>query len=129
VYKKKKNKKKEEKKKEKGKEKEKEKEEKFHAAFAYFSYSRVLFSSPSMDVSKSYLDLAASEHMCPLRQYFVDYVPCDPVPVEVSDGKYIYGEGYRTVVFNYSVNSKNYQFSLLYTLYVSQFKFNLISVG
>jgi hypothetical protein len=69
VYKKKKNKEKEKKKKEKEKEKEKEKreEEKFHAAFAYFSYSRVLFSSPNMDVSKSYLDSAASGHMCPLR--------------------------------------------------------------
>jgi hypothetical protein len=82
-----------------------------------------------MDVSKSYLDSAASGHMCSLRQYFVDYVPCDPVPIEVSDGEYIYGEGYVTVVFNYSVNSKNYQFSLPHTLYVPQFKFNLISVG
>jgi hypothetical protein len=131
AYKKKKNKEIEEKKKEKRKEKEKEKkkEEKFHAAFAYFSYSRALFSSPSMDISKSYLDSAASGHMCPLRQYFVNYVLCDPVPVEVSDREYIYGEGYGTVVFNYSINSKNYQFSLSHTLYVPQFKFNLISVG
>jgi hypothetical protein len=69
VYKKKKNKEIEEKKKERGKEKEKEKkkEEKFYAAFAYFSYSRALFSLPSMDVSKSYLDSTASGHMCPLR--------------------------------------------------------------
>jgi hypothetical protein len=59
----------------------------------------------------------------------VDYVLCNPVSVEVSDREYIYGEGYGTVVFNYSVNSKNYQFSLPHTLYVSQFKFNLISVG
>jgi hypothetical protein len=82
-----------------------------------------------MNVSKSYLDSAASGHMCPLRQYFVDCVSCDPVSVEVSDGEYIYGEGYGTVVFNYSVNSKNYQFSLSHTLYIPQFKFNLISVG
>jgi hypothetical protein len=69
AYKKKKNKEIEEKKKERGKEKEKEKkeEEKFHAAFAYFSYSRALFSLPSMDVSKSYLDSAVSRHMCSLR--------------------------------------------------------------
>jgi hypothetical protein len=59
----------------------------------------------------------------------VDYVPCDPVPIEVSDREYIYGEGYGTVIFNYSINSKNYQFSLPHTLYVPQFKFNLISVG
>jgi hypothetical protein len=74
------------------------------------------------------LDSAASGHMCSLQQYFVDYVPCDPVPIEVSDREYIYGEGYGIVVFNYSVNSKNYQFSLPHTLYVPQFKFNLISV-
>ena len=82
-----------------------------------------------MDVSRSYLDSAASGHMCPLREYFVDYVPCSPVPVEVSDGEYIYGEGYGTVAFNYSVNSKVYQFFLPHTLYVPHFKFNLISVG
>jgi hypothetical protein len=87
VYKKKKNKEIEEKKKEKRKEKKKNKkeEEKFHATFAYFSYSRALFSSPSMDISKSYLDSAASRHMF-----------------------------------------KNYQFSLPHTLYVPQFKFNLL---
>jgi hypothetical protein len=90
VYKKKKNKEKEKKKKEKEKEKEKGEEEKFHAAFAYFSYSRALFSSLSIDVNKSYLDSAASGYMCPLRQYFVDYVPCDPVPVEVSNIKRVY---------------------------------------